>query len=892
MTSLPSPEGFDPGTTVVELRSQFPAKMLGVPAGAITLSWSVESSSATSAFAHQLSWSGLDHEWRDAEPSSNTDTLAVAAPGGPVPAGSTRRYRVRVATEKGWSAWSAPLTVETAQASWAASVISAPTPTESAAPYLRKAFTLDSKPLTARLRVSGFGVHDVYLNGHKVGDEHLAPGWTSYQERIVAATHDVTAHLHEGPNVLGAMLGDGWFRGRLGWKGQRNHYGDRLGLIAELRLSFADGSTETITSDGSWTWSTGKVSMASLYDGCDMDLRNEPHGWATPQFDDSTWAQVNVLDVDTSRFVPRIAPPVRTIAELPGQISTTDGRQQVDLGQNIAGWMRIRVQGEAGATVTVRHAEVLESDGALHTAALRTARATDTYVLDRDGEHVLEPLFTFHGFQYAEVEGAELVEATGVAISSDTAPRSHFTSNHSLLNRLHENVVWSQRDNFVSVPTDCPQRDERLGWTGDAQAFAATANTLFDSNAFWQSWLIDLDIDQPESGAVAAVVPNILIDTDFDATGQSSIMGRAGWADAATIVPWSVYESFGDRTVLARQLSSMRRWVAHLEERANRAGDVLLPTEFQFGDWLDPDAPTDRPQDAKTHGDYVANAFFSWSARLLARTERLVGDAERADAADALADRVASATWARFGDHARTTQTGCALAIEFGIAPASEHDSLGRALADLVRAENGRISTGFLGTPLVLPALTRTGYLDEAFLMLTCTDAPSWLYQVERGATTIWERWDAILTDGSINPGDMEQGESMLSFNHYAYGAVIDWVYRNVAGIAPVIEYPGYERVLIAPRPSTVITRASAHIDASRGRVAVEWMLVDDRLELTVTIPFGAEGQLDLPVTDSSRVLIGDVITDPSAPLAAGTHHIVVTAPRVADPHRVLAEAA
>ena len=568
MSQLPSLDRLDSDSVVTSLTTQYAPGLLGVPGDSVRLSWRVASAGARVQRASQLSWTDGDDEWIDDSPVGGEHSIGMTAPGGSIPSGARRRFRVRIATDVGWSPWSAPLTVEASREGWQASVISADTAIEGPAPYLRRELVLASAPIRARLRVSGFGLHDVYLNGAKVGDEHLAPGWSAYQERILTATHDVSDLLTAGPNAVGAILGDGWYRGRLGWKSQRAHYGERLGLIAELHVEYADGSHESFVTDDRWRWSTGSVLMAGIYDGTDMDLSCEPQGWNTPGFDDSSWHPVDVLDVDRALFQPRIAPPVRTVAELPGALREVDGRQQVDLGQNISGWLRITVDGRAGDTVVVRHAEVLEPSGALHTAALRSARATDTYVLDRDGVHVLEPSFTFHGFQFAEVAGATLRDATGIAISSDTARRGTFRSSHALLDRLHENVVWSQRDNFVSVPTDCPQRDERLGWTGDAQAFATTANTLFDSSAFWQSWLVDLEIDQPESGAVAAVVPNILVDTEFDGTGDSAIMGRAGWADAATIVPWSVYESYGSDEVLIQQLDSMRRWVAHLETRA------------------------------------------------------------------------------------------------------------------------------------------------------------------------------------------------------------------------------------------------------------------------------------------------------------------------------------
>ena len=601
-------------------------------------------------------------------------------------------------------------------------------------------------------------------------------------------------------------------------------------------------------------------------------------------FDDTSWTRASVIETDLARFEPRSAPPVRVVAELDMARTERQGAVQFDAGQNIAGWVRLVVRGSAGDRVVVRHAEILEPSGDLHTAALRTAKATDEYILGSDGEHVLEPRFTFHGFQHAEVRGAaEVVSATAVAISSDLPARSTFRSSSAALDRFHSNVFWSQRDNFVSVPTDCPQRDERLGWTGDAQAFAATASTLMDAESFWRSWLRDLEIDQTDEGGVPSVVPDIIRFDDMRmGEGPVDNMGRAGWADAATIVPLAVYDSTGSDEVLRQQLRSMRRWVEHLRRRA---GDgVVLPTEpFQYGDWLDPDAPGARPWQAKVSSDYVANAFYVHSARLLARAERLVGDAAKADEADALAGRVAAATWDRWGAEAVTSQTGAALALEFGIAPDAERAAIADGLAANVRAERGRISTGFLGTPLVLFALSHNGHLDEAYLMLLRREAPSWLYQVDRGATTVWERWDAILPDGSIHSGDMdagssESGGSMLSFNHYAYGAVIDWVYRTVAGLAP--DEAGYRTTRIAPRPAAGLDQAAASIDTAYGRIAIDWRVEAEVFRATVELPFGVTGVLDLPVTPDSLVEVDGAALPET--IGAGRHEITITAPAVA----------
>ena len=581
-----------------------------------------------------------------------------------------------------------------------------------------------------------------------------------------------------------------------------------------------------------------------------------------------------------------MASPVRAISTGPVEaIERRDGVSHIDVGQNISGFLRLRVRGSAGDQVVVTHAEVLDPDGSLHTRSLRSAKSTDTYILASDDVVELRPAFTFHGFRFAEVRSdAEVLGAEFVAISSDTPRRGTFECSNARLNRFHENVVWSQRDNFVSVPTDCPQRDERLGWTGDAQAFAPTASVLFDVEAFWASWLRDLALEQDPILGVSSVVPDMVL------RGEPRY-GRAGWADAATIVPWAVYEAYGDPHILAAQWDSMVSWIDSL--RVRLGPDGLLPTSMQFGDWLDPDAPVDRPWEAKADADYLANAFLAHSARLVAQAATVLGRLADAKRFGDLAEMQAATTWRRWASHAVTTQTGCAVALQFRICPDAERGVIAAALGGLVREAGGRVATGFLGTPLVLPALADAELIDEAYLMLLCRSLPSWLYQVDQGASTVWERWDAIRPDGSIHPGTMSLPPGlpasgpephMLSFNHYAYGAVIDWVYRHVAGLAPDIARPGYRRVILAPKPSVDIDWARASVETTFGTVSTSWRLDGrDRLTVEIALPFGTTGLFRAPATAATSVTLNGVAVDVETELAPGHHTIVVVEPRVAE---------
>lgn len=876
--------------SVLHLRSQHPTELLGLPLSPVLLSWQV------AALASELSQIAAEIQVAS-EPTfssvlanqlvQGTSQIEVEAPGGPFNVREVRYYRVRVQTELGWSSFSETYAYEAGitPADFVGEAIGNDSNHSEPATLLRKSFKLGEKPLKARLYVSAHGVYEASINGISVSAEYLNPGWTAYQARLNYETFDVTDLFNKGLNAIGFVLGDGWYRGKMGFMAKYDNYGINTSALAQLELEFEDGSREVVATDASFKTGNGEIRFADIYDGCTIDLNKAVRGWDTAEFDDSTWKHAIVREFDKSSLQPRIAEPIRAIAEFPVVLTKQTDRTLLDVRQNISGWVRLTVDGKKGQTVVVRHAEVLEPGQKLHTKALRSARATDTYILDSDGRHVLEPRLTFHGFQYADVvTDAEVISGVGIAISSDIEQRSTFSSSDTRLNRLHENVVWSQRDNFVGLPTDCPQRDERLGWTGDAQAFAYAANTLVDAQSFWRSWLIDLELDQDELGNVAAVVPDI-VSMQPSPDGDWETMGRAGWADAATIVPYAMYESFGSLQILSQQLNSMRRWTEALHNR--RAGQKFLPTEFQFGDWCDPDAPGDMPWQSKVSADYVANAFFAHTAELTAKVEELVGTPVGAEHYRKMSEALKADIWTEMGAEALTTTAGCAIALEFEICPVGERALVAKTLADMVRRDKGKITTGFLGTPLILHALSKNGYPEEAYLMLMRREIRSWLYQVDRGATTIWERWDAIHEDGTINSGAMatenehQEDASMISFNHYAYGAVVDWVYRNVAGLAPVPAQPGYRRTIVSPKPAKGFSFASATIESPYGELSIDWeMTLNGDLVVQLNVPFGVTAELDLPSTDASKVYVnGELSTE--AQLSYGQYLIRVTHPSV-----------
>ena len=717
---------------------------------------------------------------------------------------------------------------------WSASMISPSA--DLGAPVLRRAFDLDpshGEVTSAVLHVSSLGIFEASVNGQPVDDDVLSPGWSSYEWRLRYRSYDVTA-LVTARTVVEVSLGNGWYRGRLGWTGASKVYGDRLGLIAQLELTFADGHRQVIVTDDAWTARPSRTIANDLYDGQTIDarVREEASGG------------VEVLAFDTTRLVPYVGPPVRRQEALrPERIwNSPSGRTLVDFGQNLVGWIRLRARGRAGETITVRHAEVLEHDE-LGVRPLRSAEATDRFILS-GGDDVFEPTMTFHGFRYAEVDGfpgtlaPDALEA--VVVHSEIDRIGRFSCSHDLLNQLHSNVVWGLRGNFVDVPTDCPQRDERLGWTGDLAVFAPTAAFLYDVQSFLQDWLLDLAVEQEaQEGRVPFVVPDAIkiYNPEGDGLGTST---TAIWGDASVWVPWSLWNAYGDRGVLEGSYDSMASHVRRVASLVSPNG--LWDTGFQFADWLDPDAPPEQPWKAKADRRVVATACLYRSATMVAASARLLGRDDDAAEFEALAARTRGAFNAHYvaddGTITSDAVTVYALAIVFGLLESEVAQRAGERLAHLVAANGYRIATGFAGTPYVTDALTMTGHIEDAYSLLLETSCPSWLYTVTMGATTIWERWDSMLPDGTINEG------GMTSFNHYALGAVADWMHRTIGGIAPL--EPGYSRVLVAPRPGGGLTWAKTSLETPHGLVEVEWRRDGEELAVTVAIPDGVSGVLDL----------------------------------------------
>ncbi|HVX47723.1 MAG TPA: family 78 glycoside hydrolase catalytic domain [Mycobacteriales bacterium] len=713
-------------------------------------------------------------------------------------------------------------------------------------PYLRRDFTVDGEVRRARIFSTALGIYELRLNGERVGDDYLAPGWTDYSIRIPYQVYDVTGALKSGANAIGAILGDGWYAGNICWFGQFQ-YGDRLALRAQLEIEYTDGRRDVIDSDSAWQAGEGGIRYADLQNGTIDDARLEPMGWSEPGFTGFGPAAA-VLDPQHGALVAAAAPPVRVAEELPPRSVTRrpDGRILVDFGQNLVGWARLRLRGNAGDRILLRHAEALQADGELYTIALRSATATDEYIFRGDPEgEVFEPRFTVHGFRYLEISGydGDLDIVARVAFA-DMEQIGEFHCSNPALDKLQQNIVWGQRGNFLSVPTDCPQRDERLGWTGDAQVFAATAAFNYDVRGFFKKWITDLVDAQRPSGAVTHVAPDILSDGFRlrSATGDSpDWAGAAGWGDAIAIVPWELFGAYGDERLIGAAYAGVSRWISYLEK--NSTG-LIRPNEG-FGDWL---------AIAPTATDLVSTAFFAYAADLAGRLAGILEFHDDAKRYAELYQQVRAAFRAKYVQGgarvAGGSQTAYVLALHFGLFEEREIDRAVQHLVAEVQSRNWHLTTGFLGTPYLLSVLSENGALDAAYRLLMQDTFPSWLYPVVHGdATTIWERWDSW----SDSRGFQDPG--MTSFNHYAYGAVGEWIYRNVGGIDRL--EPGYRRIRIRPRPGGELTWATAALNCPYGRIESAWSLADGAVRLEVTVPPNTTAEVWVPTSDAAAVTEG-----------------------------------
>lgn len=841
--------------TVTSLTTDMQKAPMGISSTSPSFSWQLNSNERNvmqTAYSIRL-MNGRKSVWQSGK--TNSDQSVLVKYSGPALA-SDRAYtwQVMVWDNHGkQTAWSAPAAINTGlfqRSDWKADWISAGYQEDSIlrpAVYFRKSFTGKKKIARATLYISAKGMYEARINGQRVGDAYLSPGWTSYNNRLQYQLYDVSNLVRQGDNAIGIIAGNGWYRGFLAWSNHKDSYGKQIAILAQLMIHYTDGSSSITGTDESWQCHTGPIRYSEIYHGETIDARLEEKGWDAPGFTSSGWATVKKAAEQTAPLIPTINEPIRKHERFsPVKIFTNDkGEQIADFGQNLVGWVEVRISGKPGDSIRLSHAEVLDKYGHFYTDNLRVARQQNTYILKGEGTEFFEPHFTFQGFRYIKLDGFSGTLTsdmfTAVALYSDMPETGSFTSSDKLINQLQHNIQWGQRGNFLDVPTDCPQRDERLGWTGDAQVFSRTAMFNFNVRNFFAKWLKDVAADQLPNGSVPFVIPNVL--------GNGSA-GSTGWADVATIIPWNVYLAYGDTSVLADQYSSMKAWVGFMEKNSK---DGLWATGFHFGDWL-----FYRPFDdndgrsAVTDKYLIAQCFFAHSTNLLRKTAIVLGKQDDAVYYTQLLEKIRTAFMREYvtatGRLVSGTQTAYVLALQFDMLPENQRAQAAARLAENIKSYGYHLTTGFLGTPYLCHVLSRYGYTDIAYRLLQQESYPSWLYPVKMGATTIWERWDGIKPDSSF------QTPGMNSFNHYAYGAIGDWMYRVAAGLDTKENQPGYKQLQVHPHPGGTFTDMHARLLTSYGPAASGWKKTATGLEVAVTIPANTTALIYLPAASAETV--------------------------------------
>ena len=712
---------------------------------------------------------------------------------------------------------------------------------ETASPVFTKVFTVEKPVAKARLYATACGLYEAEINGEKADDTYFAPGWTSYHKRLQYQTYAVDT-LRAGENTLRFTLGEGWYKSPLGFYPTPNHYGDITALLAMLVITYKDGIEEVIGTDESWQVSLGSIRFSQLYDGETQDTASEEQsvGCALP------------FDGEFETLITQENEPVRCLLRLPAvrDFIAPNGERVVDFAQNLTGWVEMKIHGRKGQKITLRHAESLDENGNFYTANLSFAKATDTYILNGQ-KQILRPHFTFHGFRYVCLEGLEegqQIELTACHLSTDLKVAGSFRCSDKRINRLQQNILWSQRDNYLDVPTDCPQRSERLGWTGDATAFTPTAAFHQNIMLFMRKWLRDLAVDQEKETGMAQVVPDIL----SQGPGGSRQNGAAYWGDAATAIPWTLYETYGDRRILEAQYPSMKIWVDYVI--LQRGDNGLWQSGFQYGDWLGLDSESNKLNDERkgaTDDYFVANACFLWSLKIMADTALVLGYDEDVAYYGELREKTLSAFRKEYvtetGRLVCETQTALTLALYFDLVEDRHKPGIADRLESNIAAHKTHLTTGFIGTPYLCLALSDHGKHAVAGKLLLQEENPGWLYEVKMGATTIWERWNSIQPDGSFNPANMN------SLNHYAYGSIGFWLYTRLCGLR--LMAPGYKKFAIAPQFMKGITWAELTYESVYGEIKTSWRCEGGKITVDVVVPVGTEALLTLPEKNETITL-------------------------------------
>jgi len=709
-------------------------------------------------------------------------------------------------------------------------------------PMLRKNITLNKNIKSAFAYITSHGLYEARINGQKVGDAYLTPGWTSYHKRLQYQVYDVTTLLKKGQNAVGAQLGSGWYRSTL--VSTPNHYGKDVGLLFQLEVTYTDGTHETIISDGSWKSAKGELRYAEIYNGATIDARMAQKDWAKSGFDDANWTPVKVQNYGKDNLIATYNEPVKKHESFKALklITPPKGEKVIDFGQNLVGWVQLKINGNAGDSIKISHTEVLDKAGNFYNENLRGAKAQNTYILKGGGEEYFEPQFTWQGFRYIKVEGIkgdiDRDNFTAVAVYSDMEPTGTFSTSNPMLNQLQHNIKWGQKGNFLDVPTDCPQRDERLGWTGDAQVFSRTASFNMNVHNFFTKWLKDVAADQNSNGSVPHIVPDVFKDHDLTENG-----GATGWSDVATVVPWNMYLAYGDKDLLQNQYPSMKAWVDYMYDHSK---NNLWNTGWHFGDWLFYTVDNDLDGTSAITSKYlIAQCFYAYSTQLLINAANVLGNKADADKYAKLLQQVKAAYLNEYvtanGLVSSDTQTAYTLALAFDMLPEGIRAQAAARLAGNITRYGNHLTTGFLGTPYLCYALSRFGYADVAYKLLLQDTYPSWLYPIKMGATTIWERWDGIKPDGSF------ETPTMNSYNHYAYGAIGDWMYRVISGVDTETDGPGYKKIIIKPIVGGNLTYANAAYETPYGKLTSNWKIQGNTFYLDVEVPANTTATIYVP---------------------------------------------
>ncbi len=705
--------------------------------------------------------------------------------------------------------------------------------------YFRKPFALSKKVKKARLYVSSLGVFQAYINGKKVGDDFWGTGWTDYNKRVQANAYDVTEMLSDGGNVVAATLGDGWYAGMIGLR-HRGVYGDVPAIQMRLDVEYVDGMREKISTDASWRWSYGAIQYSDIYMGEVYDARLEADGWNCVGFDDSKWLSAVLVDGLKAKVEPRRSAPIRIVERIAPKsaVKIADKTYIFDMGQNMVGWVDVNLRIPEGRKITLRYAEMLQKDGTMYTENYRSAASRDQ-IIGRGGKLRWSPSFTFHGFRYVEVSGLDYQpkpeDVIGVVLHSDIARTGGFECSDEMLNKLQSCIIWGQKSNFLSVPTDCPQRDERLGWMGDAVVFSPTATFNMDTDAFYSKWLVDVIDTQRDNGIFGFIAPDIL----------NAANGAPVWGDAAILIPWDVYMAYGNRRILENSYAAMVKWLDY----QTKSSPEYIRENKGFGDWLQPNGKSIK---GDASNSLIGTAYFAHGAEVVSKIAEILGKKDDAKKYAELSENVKKAFVKRFvgadGTVESDSQTAYLLPLAFDILPRELARKAHAKLLERIAKDNFHLNTGFVGTPHLNPVLTKTGSHGLAVRLLLNKTYPSWLYPITQGATTMWERWNSFSHEKGF--GDV----NMNSFNHYAYGAIGQWMYANIGGLW--YDAAGYSRVLFAPKFDKRITSASVWHETPYGRASSAWRLENGAVKWRVTVPSNSDGRVvfDTKKPDSIRV--------------------------------------